>query len=61
MILLKVAMATAKRVKRKRLYSYRVWFKDGTDVVIKAESLGAAYDMFDVARRMQIREIVDAV
>lgn len=54
---------TAKKTTRKRvrLNSYRVWFKDGTSVVVKAQYPNAAYDSFPVEVRMKIDRIVDDV
>lgn len=50
--------ATRKRV---RLNSYRVWFKDGSSVVVKAQYPNSVYDMFPVDIRMKIDRVVDAV
>ena len=47
--------------KRVRLNSYRVWFNDGSSVVVKAQYQFNAYDMFPVEQRMKIARIVDDV
>jgi hypothetical protein len=50
--------ASRKRVKLNR---YRVWFKDGTSVVVLAQYQYNAYDMLPIEQRMQISRIVDDV
>jgi len=51
----------APRKKRVRLNSYRVWFKDGTSVVMQAPYPNAVLDNLPPDFRMLVRDIVDDV
>ncbi len=49
------------RARRVRLNSYRVWFRDGSSVVVRAEYPNKAYDELPVEVRMKVDRVVDDV
>ncbi len=49
------------RARRVRLNSYRVWFRDGSSVVVRAEYPNKAYDALPVEVRMKVDRVVDDV
>ncbi len=47
------------RKPRKKLNSYRAWFKDGTSAVIRAEYPMQVYDLLPVEIRMKVVDVTD--
>lgn len=55
------AVKKTTRKRRAKLNRYRVWFKDGTDVVVEAQYPKDVPALFPVDVRMKISSIVDAI
>lgn len=55
------AKSSKRKTRRKRLNSYRVWFRDGTSVVVQAEYPNQVFDIMPVEIRMKIDRVVDDI